>query len=395
MEASQFANLFARIYPKLQTFVEKERGSENGGKQRTYLHKSMLRTVFSPDGKYATGSVDTTYVKADMVSPNSPLPLKSRPQVATASGKLPKHGMKKFLEETDIDNINFMKAQEGEMWKQIAAKLVDDPIACSIGLDEENEANFLTALSEGCVGILDLDSATGDALRIDFGYLPKNGFGVTTKDELTLDDIEMVLDAAENNGDVITTIAIAESAYKKLRKTRGAKELVANYKGQSYTDETPLAVPTATVFDEAFADQYGGVTFTRIKRTVYEEKNGKPVATTPWNKNRVIYLTKSVVGSLVWGNLAEKTAPVAGVNYSTVDNYKLISSFRTTDPLTETTSGQMRALTVIEGVDSIYYQDISVVDDPATRNGESAAPVAQSASAPAKTSTKKTTTATE
>lgn len=394
MEASQFVNLFAKIYPRLQTFVEKERGSENGGKQRTYLHKTMLRKVFSPDGKYATGSVDTTYVKADMVAPNSPLPIKSRPKVATASGKLPKHGMIKNIEETDIDSINFMKAQEDEMWAQIAAKLVDDPIACSIGLDEENEANFLTALSEGAVVVQDKDSAEGD-LRVDFGYLESNGFGVATANTLTLDDIEKVLDYATSKGDTLTKIILAESAYKKLRQTREAKELVANYNGQSFTDATPLPTPTATRFDEAFADQYGGVTFQTIKRTVFEEKNGKKVPFKPWNGNRVIYVNKDVVGSLVWGNLAEKTAPVDGVKYSTVDDYKLISSFRTTNPVIESTAGQMRALTVIEGVDSIYWQDISVVDDPATRTGEDAAPVAQSASAPAKTSAKKAATATE
>lgn len=392
MEASQFANLFAKLYPRLQTFVEKERGSENGGKQRTYLHKTMLRKVFSPDGKYATGSVDTTYVKADMVSPNSPLPIKSRPKVATASGKLPKHGMLKNLEESDIDAINFMKANEGEMWAQIAAKLVDDPIACSVGLDEENEANFLTALSEGAVVVNDKDSTEGD-LRIDFGYLDKNGYGVATADELTLDDLEKVLDAATDAGNSVERIVIADAAYKKLRQTRGAKELVANYNGQSFTDATPLPVPVASKFEEAFADQYGGVTFLPVKRTVFEEKNGKQIPYQPWNKNRVIFIPKNVVGSLVWGNLAEKTAPVDGVKYSTIDDYKLISSFRTTNPLTESTAGQMRALTVIENVDSIYYLDISEVDDPAKRLGKTAA--AQSASAPAKTSAKKAATATE
>lgn len=361
MEASQFANLFAKIFPKLQTYVEKERGSENGGKLRTYLHKTMLRKVFSPDGKYATGSVDTTYVKADIVSPDSPLPIKSRPKVAVASGKLPKHGMLKNLEESDIDSINYMKAHESEMWAQIAAKLVEDPLACSIGLDEENEDNFLTALSEGCVVVKDADSTSGD-LRIDFGYPEKNGFGVQTSGELTLDDIEKVLDAATNRGNTVTTILLAESIYKKLRQTRAAKELVANYNGQSFTDATPLPVPTATRFDEAFADQYGGVTFKPIKRTIMEERNGQQIPKHPWDKNRVIYINRDVVGSLVWSNLAEKTAPVSGVNYSTIDDYKLISSYRTTNPLTESTAGQMRALTVIENVDSIYYQDLTKVD---------------------------------
>lgn len=396
MEASQYATIFEKIYPKLQTFVEKERGSETGGKLRTYLHKTMLRKVFSPDGKYATGSVDTTYVKADMVSFNSPLPIKSRPKVATASGKLPKHGMKKDLEESDLNDINYMKAQESEMWSQIAAKLVEDPIACSVGLDEENEHNFLSALSEGYVLVKDLNS-DGNALRIDFGFLKKNGFGVNTAGELTLDDIEKVLDKATADGNTIVTIAIDDSTYKKLRQTRGAKELVANYNGQYYTDTTPLPVPTATRFDEAFADQYGGVTFLRINRSVYIEKNGVAVPSKPWNKNRLIYLTKNVVGSLVWGNLAEKTAPVNGVEYSTIDEYKLISSYRTTDPLRETTAGQMLALTVIEGVDSIYYQDISVIDDPSARlEGESENIIeAQSATASTSAKSSKKNTVTE
>lgn len=393
MIASQFADLSARIFPKLQNIVEKERGLVNGGRQRTYLHKTMLRKVFSADQKWTAASVDTTYVKADIVSLNSPLPIKRRDSIAVASGTLPKHGMKKEMEESDINTLNTMKAN-GTEWTQIASKLANAPVACAVGLDESNEACFLSGLSNGIVAVEDKNNV-GTALRIDFGYLAKNGFGVTTKDELTLDDIEMVLDYASQQGDTIVTIMMSETKYRKLRQTKGAKELVANYNGQVFNESTSLPVPTATRFDEAFADQYGGVTIKRVNRTVYAEKNGKRVPYKPWNEDRVIYLTTEQVGSLVWGNLAEKTAPVNGVVYSTVDKMKLISTFRTTDPLTETTAGQMLALTVIENIDSIYYQDISIVDDPTTRSEESETPVAQSASAPAKTSAKKTAIATE
>lgn len=361
MIESQFADLSARIFPKLQNIVEKERGSANGAKQRTYLHKTMLRKVFSADQKWTSASVDTTYVKADIVSLNSPLPIKRRDSIAVASGVLPKHGMKKEMEESDINTINIMKAN-GTEWTQIASKLANAPVACSIGLDESNEACFLSGLSNGIVAVEDQNNV-GTALRIDFGYLDKNSFGVATANELTLDDIENVIDYASQQGDTITTIMMAESKYRKLRQTQGAKELVANYNGQVFNASTSLPVPTATRFDEAFADQYGGVKIIRVNRTVYAEKNGKRVPYHPWNENKVIYLTSENVGSLVWGNLAEKTAPVSGVVYSTVDEMKLISTFRTTDPLTETTAGQMLALTVIENVDSIYYQDISVAND--------------------------------
>ena len=357
MIASQFADLSKRIFPKLQNIVEKERGERNGAKKRTYLHKTMLRKVYSADQKWTSASVDTTYVRADTVSMNSPLPIKKRDSLAHASGTLPKQGISRVMEESDINTINIMKAQ-GAKWTQIASKLTEDPLFCSIGLDESNEANFLTALCEGVVAVEDLTNV-GTALRVNFGYLPKNGFGVTTPGEITLDDIERVLAAADGDGNSISVICIALSTYKKLRQTQGAKELAATYRGQIFDSDTSLPTPTSSLFDEAFADQYNGVRFLKIDRSIIYEKNGVRKAYKPWNANRLVYLTTENVGSLVWGTLAEKTSPVEGVVYTTVDEMKLISRFRTANPLVETTAGQMLALTVIEGVDQIYYQDIT------------------------------------
>lgn len=357
MIASQFADLNDRIFPKLQNLVEKERGERNGRKKRTYLHKTMLARQYSPDQTWTSASVDTRYVMADTIAFNSPLPIKKRDSIARASGKLPKQGIARNMEESDINNINIMRTQS-DQWRQVAAKLSADPVFCSVGLDEANEYNFLTALCEGVVAVKD-DENTGTALRVNFGYLAENGFGVETAGTLTLDDIERVLNAARQKGDTITTIVLDETRYKALRNTRGAKELVANYRGQVFADDTTLAVPTASAFNDAFKDQYGDIDFLRIDRSCLVEKNGKQTPVKPWNTNRLVYLTTTMVGKLVWGTLAEKTAPVEGVNYQTIDEYKLISKFRTTNPLTETTAGQMMALTVIEGVDQIYWQDVT------------------------------------
>jgi len=317
----------------------------------------MLRKVYSADQKWSNAAVNTTYVAADMVSMNSPLPIKSRDAIAHANGSLPKIGMKKIMFESDINAVNIMKAQGAE-WTNIANKLTSDPIACSVGIDEQNEANFLTGLSNGIVAVED-ENNTGTALRINFGYLPENCFGVETQNELTLDDIKRVLAYADNNGDTIITICIALSTYNKLRQTQGAKELVANYRGQTFDSNTKLPVPTASLFDEAFADDNNGVAFLKIDRSIISEKNGKRKPYKPWNQNKLIFLTTEEVGALVWGTLAEKTNPVEGVVYSTVDEYKLISRYRTTEPFTETTSGQALVLSVIENVDQIYSLDIS------------------------------------
>lgn len=357
MVQSQFVEYIRKIFPRLQNVVDTVNGKRNGDNKRTYLHKSMLRKVYSADQKWSNAAVNTTYVAADMVSMNSPLPIKSRDAIAHANGSLPKIGMKKIMFESDINAVNIMKAQGAE-WTNIANKLTSDPIACSVGIDEQNEANFLTGLSDGIVAVED-ENNTGTALRIKFGYLPENCFGVETQNELTLDDIKRVLAYADNNGDTIVTIAIALSTYNKLRQTQGAKELVANYRGQTFDSNTKLPVPTASLFDEAFADDNNGVGFLKIDRSIISEKNGKRKPYKPWNPNKLIFLTTEEVGALVWGTLAEKTNPVEGVVYSTVDEYKLISRYRTTEPFTETTSGQALVLPVIENVDQIYSLDIS------------------------------------
>lgn len=357
MVQSQFVEYIRKIFPRLQNVVDTVNGKRNGEQKRTYLHKTMLRKVYSADQKWSNAAVNTTYVAADMVSMNSPLPIKSRDAIAHANGSLPKIGMKKIMFESDINAVNIMKAQGAE-WTNIANKLTSDPIACSVGIDEQNEANFLTGLSNGIVAVED-ENNTGTALRINFGYLPENCFGVKTRNELTLDDIKRVLANADNNGDTIITIAIALSTYNKLRQTQGAKELVANYRGQTFDSSTKLPVPTASLFDEAFADDNNGVRFLKIDRSIISEKNGKRKPYKPWNPNKLIFLTTEEVGALVWGTLAEKTNPVEGVVYSTVDEYKLISRYRTTEPFTETTSGQALVLSVIENVDQIYSLDIS------------------------------------
>ena len=357
MVQSQFVEYIRKIFPRLQNVVDTVNGKRNGDNKRTYLHKSMLRKVYSADQKWSNAAVNTTYVAADMVSMNSPLPIKSRDAIAHANGSLPKIGMKKIMFESDINTVNIMKAQGAE-WTNIANKLTSDPIACSVGIDEQNEANFLTGLSNGIVAVED-ENNTGTALRINFGYLPENCFGVETQNELTLDDIKRVLAYADNNGDTIITICIALSTYNKLRQTQGAKELVANYRGQTFDSNTKLPVPTASLFDEAFADDNNGVAFLKIDRSIISEKNGKRKPYKPWNQNKLIFLTTEEVGALVWGTLAEKTNPVEGVVYSTVDEYKFISRYRTTEPFTETTSGQALVLSVIENVDQIYSLDIS------------------------------------
>jgi len=357
MNQSLFIQYVLSFFPVLKTLIEKINGKR--GNQLTYLHKdtSILRRVYSPDNKWEADTLNLTYVAADYVSLDSPLPLKARDTISQNGGKLPKVGIKRFLKESEINALNVMEAQGGQE-AEIRRRLVQDPVFCSTGIDEQNEYAFLFGLSNGYVAVKDED--TPDALlRIKFNYPEQNQFGIADASEgLTVEDLKRVKEVADVHGDTIIQFWIAKSTYDKLRKTDGAKQLVANYNGQVYTSVDNLPVPTANRFNEAFEDETGA-SFRVIDRSVIKEKNGVRTSVKPWNANMVIGVCSTMIGALVYGRLAEQSNPVPGVEYQTIDTYKLIAKFSKTDPLLEATTGQAYVLPVIENVDQVYQLDIS------------------------------------
>lgn len=367
MQESLFIQFIMALWPKLSLYVKTKVDNDQ---PRTYLHKTMLTPVYSADQKWEGTSANTVYVAADMVAMDSPLPIKKRDSLSTSNGKLPKIGMEKKKGETEINNLNIMNAQYQAMVasgnnvaaashrQRIIQMFANDAVYCSVGIDEKNEANFLTAISEGVMAVPD-DENTGTALRVSFGYekFPGNHFGVQEKGHISREDIERVISKADRDGVTITTIMMSLSAYREMKKERWARELVADSKDIPYNDETKLSVPNASAFDEAFATEFGGIQFMKIDRTVHFEKNGKRTPVKPFNENRMVFLSNTMVGSLVWGTLAEVTNPVPGVKYQTIDQYKLISEYSTTKPLIEHTTGESLVIPVIENVDQIYTID--------------------------------------
>ena len=356
MEKTLFAQVVEKFMPKLQTLVELVNGKRN--ENVTLTHKELLRVEYAPDQKWSSASVDSHRVAADMVAMDSPLVPKARPTAKTASGELPKIGTARIMKESQINTIKIMKAQ-GRPFEQIAAKLSQDPIDCANDIDERNEYNFLKGLSEGVLLTQDADDPSV-ALRVDFGYLPEHTFGVETLGQISYEDVRRPIEAADKDGNTIAEIFISKSLHTKLRNTTWAKELVANYRGQVYSNSANLPVPPAKAFDEAFADDNNGITFRLFDRSVKFEKNGQRVSKKAFNENNMIYLVNGKeVGALVWGELAEADEANAATKstaaiYSIVDEYKLIARYRTTNPYQEVTTGQALVLPVIENVDTIY-----------------------------------------
>lgn len=367
MNSSLFLKYVLSFFPILKTLIEKINGKRKN--ELTYLHKdtSILRRVYSTDNKWEADTVDTSYVAADYVAIDSPVPLKARDRIAVANGKLPKMGMKKHLKESEILALRMMEVQGGQT-AEIRRKLAQDPVSCSVGIDERNEYALLYGLSNGYVAVRDDDNPK-ELLRISYQYLEDNKLGInSTKEGLTVDDLKNAIDRAASDGNTIIQFWIAKTALDALKKTQGAKELVATYNGQSYDSNTKLPTPTTSKFQEAFEDETG-VTFRIINRTVRLEEDGVRRSVKPWNKNMVIGVCNTMIGALVYGQVAEATNRVNGVTYQQID-YKLISQYSTTDPLMETTAIQAYCLPVVEDVDTIYQIDITVEDPTIEVNDE-------------------------
>ncbi len=371
-QPSIFKELIEQFMPMLGLYVaEKVNGKSE--RERTYLHKQRLRTVYSPDQKWEGTSANTRYVAADYVAFDSPLPLKRRGSISTSNGKLPKIGLKKEMQESDINAVNIMlnqltaiEAAQGadsnaykQKKQQIVKKLIDDPTACGIGIDERNELTYLEGISNGIVLVKD-ENNTGLGLRVNYGYKSANIFRTNTVDECDADDIQKAVDKAEADGNAIAVAMVAKSRLDKIRRTRWARELAADYTDKVYTTDSKLPVPSQKTFLEAFESEYG-FGFIVVNRSVLVEKNGKDKPVKPFNPDRIVFLPNADYdGSLVHGTLAEATNPAEGVVYTSVDDYKLISRLRITEPsFSEITKGQALVLPVIEDVDAIYILDFS------------------------------------
>ena len=239
MHESLFIQFIRAIFPKLSLYVKEKETPKN----RTYLFKKMLREVYSADQKWEGTSANTTYVAADIVEMDSPLPLKKRGSIATSNGKLPKNKIKKTLLESDINNVNIMKAQyenlvtkantlqaQGLVEQAAAAKqaadnakariinkLMNDGVACSVGIEERNELNFLAGLSNGIIAVEDEDNS-GKAIRVNYGYLPANSFRTATNGVTTRDDFEKIFEKANADGNTIIKVLLAKNQLKKIRK---------------------------------------------------------------------------------------------------------------------------------------------------------------------------------
>lgn len=329
---------------------------------RRYRYQEMLTKRYSVDLNWnALSSLNTAIVAADVIAMDSSLPLKERGSLAKASGEIPKLGQERALREKQLTELMILANTPGQE-ANLMEKIFDDTPKVIIAVRETLEYMFLLGLSTGVTFIADTNNV-GTAIRVPFGYRTENQFGVpviwsNTSSTPFADIQSRMLAKATADGTRINRIMLDRVTFNRIIATTEAKQLFSFSIG--YTGSN-LQSPTLAQINAVAQERYGFV-FDIIERTVVFEKNGIRTTLTPWQQGMVVGITNDKVGSLQWGILAEMAHPVQNVNYTTVDEFTLLSKFRLNRPsLSEHTTSQALVLPVIEGVDSIYTMDSTTV----------------------------------
>src|SRR5690554_410916 len=213
MEKSLFAYLaawYAAIAKELSVMV-------NGKSEKvplTYLHKKMLKPKLSTDLRWGSTTVNKSVVSADIVAMDSELPLKSRPKIETASGEIPKVGMKYKLTEKQMSDIDIM-VTKGMPLTEIVTEVFGQTKDAALGVYERNEFVFLQSLSTGRALVESVDedgNNTGLGVRVDFGIKNSHRFNATkpwsdTSSKI-VDDIKHIIKKARAEGIGFTALAM-------------------------------------------------------------------------------------------------------------------------------------------------------------------------------------------
>lgn len=331
----------------------------NGKKtENTYLFREMLTKKLSIDLRWDSLSVNTSIVAADVVSLSSSLPLKKRDSFKSASGEIPKLGMKMSLNEKQMSDIQVMKAR-GVAQSQIAAKIFDDAGKCTMGILEKLEYMFLQGLSDG-ITLVDDDTNVGTGIRVDYGYSNANKFGALTKwsdaSAKPLDDIKRILQEAKKKGDIPKVMMLDDDtlqAFCDNAQVKGQYAFMLNFVGDNANIPSLDQEQAAKLILQRFK-----LELVVVDRQVMVERDGKQTAVKPWADNIVIFLNSKNVGDLAYGVLVEDTNRNSKVMYAKIEDYILLKKWATEEPFEEFTSSQALVLPVINNVDSIYRLDV-------------------------------------
>lgn len=361
MEKSLYFNYIQKYFPKLVLGITETLNDKNQA-ALPYLHKQLLGTDYSVDGRWESLTGTYSRVAADVVAMDSALPLKKRDTLSRASGDLPKMGMELYLNEKQMSDIDALIAQGADI-NMIVSKIFADTPRVITGVLERLEHMFLYGLSHG-EAVVDTENV-GTGIRLNYNYLPANQMGVIDEwDQPTtakpLDDIGNIVNRANELGYNVRFMYADQATITNFLACDQVRQQYAfsiGYVGALTSVPIPDLAQANNVLNSKF-----GITLVKVNRSIITEVDGVQTPVNPWNVGTAVFTVDQRVGSVVWTRLAEQNHLVDGVSYQTANEFILVSKYRVNRPsLREYTTSQARVVPVIANVDRVFTLDTTTV----------------------------------
>ncbi len=305
-----------------------------------YLHLQRFTPVYSDSAEWETFSTLGTRVLADIISLDSPHPIKKRASIAQTKGKIEKIATKRTMNETEQMKLREWMMSSNDRLKQRAITMItDDAMACQSGIHETWEAMVYQALSNEGVAIFapltDPANVTAGAkdnvglgVRIDFGF--ENTLNITIPwsdrtNSTPIDDITRVLDLARQKGIRIVEANTNRATFNNLVANTQVKSQYASSIGFAGTITGSLTLDQLNTF---FLSQYGFVWAIR-EHNFIAERDGVQTAVDMWNDGAIAFVSSnSNWGDLCWTECVEMYEPASGYNYERPEDPILIGLYR-------------------------------------------------------------------
>ncbi len=301
-----------------------------------YLHLSKLEKMYSPTRKWETLSTNNIRVMADIVSLDSPFPLKRRPGLTLKSGDIEKIASKSAWNETEQQELREWMLSSNDMLKvQAMNRITDDVAARQFGVHEKLEAILYQLLSNDGVAIYatNTDPANvaagakdnvGLGIRMDLGFTNGQTAAIPWTDPTNstpLDDIRKVVDAARKKGFRIMEAHTDQVTIDRLLNSNQLKNAMAS---------ANLALSMAPTLAQAnvYILANFGFTFAVRDHIFFEERDGIQTQVEMWNEGAIAFMGSNTWGQLVWTECVEMWNPASGYQYERPEDMILIGMYR-------------------------------------------------------------------
>lgn len=352
---TMYPELMERYFAPVVQSIDKTINDKKAEEQLLVL--SLFRSEYSPTLTWESVNINSQIVAADVISMNSSLPLKSRDALATASGKIPKLGLKFSLDEETLKLI-MMLEQQGRPQKEIAGQILEDTPRVIYGILHQLEILAQQGLSSGLVSVTD-KGMQGIGIRLQYKSRATNTMKAPKKWGTAgcdpVKDLRGLFDQAETDGNAIQLVLLDAGSIDSIRSSEAGRRLIATQRGMYIADPNAAPEPNRSDITEALQREFGAE-FRVVKSNIRVQKaDGGVEQVKPWAEGAVVGIpNKGSAGRLFHTSVVEESRPVAGVLYEKAQDFILVSKYSKNDPFAEFTAGQAMAFPVLDNVDGIY-----------------------------------------